>query len=375
MQELDQTLGELVSALEAGAEDGFKEEHRDRFHQLLASLPPDLPPEHRDFVTFLENDWEERRSELARRGPAPSKGSRSASGDEMDVREEGLAELLASLRALPEDSPSVFRDLALGDGLTSDLAAPPEVAQKRAHSSVRFPLPTTPDGWARRAGYKTVEDALRAQKAREQQLLEQQGRKLPLRYSGRDVPGHVEHCRKMNGLVHGGTITTRWYTLQCRAFLSSGLEQNDHGRKGSVGGCTEQRGLDGELMTRWSTALKARKYHNDLTRSAPQAFSFYYSNHSFPFDALLRQKTGEAVHDSGVPFASYRSRPRALWNPLCVPEMSEKSRHMPIVSPYVKVFSPGPDVRTTIVAMVGAYWELRGGHPFSRAQWEVKTFS
>ncbi|MCP5112982.1 MAG: hypothetical protein GY953_19315 [bacterium] len=71
MQELDQTLGELVSALEAGAEAGFMEEHRERFHELLDSLPPDLPSEHRDFVTFLRNDWEERKNELAGRGPAP----------------------------------------------------------------------------------------------------------------------------------------------------------------------------------------------------------------------------------------------------------------------------------------------------------------
>ncbi len=373
MQELDQTLGELVSALEAGAEAGFIGEHRERFHELLDSLPPDLLPEHRDFVTFLKSDWEERKSELARRGPAPSGERRSAPGDEMDgLKEKDHEKLFAFLRALPEDSR---------DELPPDSGAPPEAGQGQARINLSHILkekykhfPTQADAAAHFFfGCKTVEDGLRPRKAKEMELLEQQGRKLPPRYSGRDVPGHVEHCREMNGLVHGGTITTRGYTLQCRAFLCDG--HNVPGLVGGVGGCCEQRGLDGELMTRWSTALKGRQYYDDLSKPPPQTFPFYFLNYSYPFGLLLRKKTGEHVHDSGVPYKDYRSQPRALWNPLCVPEMSEQSRNMPIVSPYVKVFSPSPDVRTTIVAMVGAYREIRDGHPFSRAQWEVKTFS
>ncbi len=365
MHELDQKLGELVSALEAGAEAGFTEEHEDRFRALLQALPTDLPPEHRDFVAFIEGDWEQRKNIMMTRGPAADQNpiapfTDPAAGETSGITQEDRGKLLEFLRTYAGHSPA---RAARGSGFEKFL--------ERLFGGLAEKFrDLTPDGVAQIiGGYSTVEEGLRPRKAQEQQLLERQGRKLSMRHSGEDIPGHVEHFRDMNGLVHGGIITTQWYTLHCRAFLS-GI-----GNVRTAAGACEQRSLDGELITRWSTAERLQERYNDLTQKAPQDFPLYYLNFSFPYDVLLMAKTGEPVHDSGVPLPQYSSEPRAIWNPLCVPEMSEKSPRMPIISPYLKVFSPSPKVRKTIVTMIGAFRETQKAGPFIRAKWHVRTFS
>jgi hypothetical protein len=182
-----------------------------------------------------------------------------------------------------------------------------------------------------------------------------------------------------------------------------------------VAGVCEQKDKSGNVISRWSTAERLQEYYSstsiplptfpgrwDLSSGIFRGYYFnkwYYSNECF-IEMKKQMKNGHCCilesPDDGIPGnipynppANYNAnfhhfmRPptykTAVENALC-DQPAYCSDGFPLCTPYIKVFSPGPNFQKVIVSMIGAFREIRiSGRPPQvryerKAEWYVKTF-
>jgi hypothetical protein len=238
--------------------------------------------------------------------------------------------------------------------------------------------------------------------------------KLPVRNQGTDIPGHVKCFREHNGLIHGGIIYKKNYTLTCKAYRYFRITSVfPAGSIGIVAGVCEQADMSGKVVNKWSTAKRLQNYYSSTSMSLlnaacqvkrkktpsppPPTRYMAYDVHGYyipPFDGTQFQEMVSGLTpgnmnlpDTGIPFGTfYNPSPGGLFyispkykdaveNPLY-----NKPVHctmgFPICTPYIMIFSPSPYMKETIVLMIGAYREKPkiGSKYYREAQWYCKTF-
>lgn len=326
---------------------------------------------------------------------------------EVDGEIDGLASMLAG------DTPSAASPAALA--ASSELA--PMAAKKK----------------------KTIDFG--ALLARESRAVMGELDRLPVRNQGQSNPGHVELFDQHDGLIHGGVVQARGFRVVCKAFRSFHCHSHKKVHRATdvvAGVCEQIADGDKRIGAPWSTAKRLQDRYastavklpkgacrvkigpGNLWRGIPVEISGFYRNSSWPRDlqAGFEAAAGKPVRrnppgtpsgfvesDDGLPnavlyagkvvdagkkslsFASgfLRNPPPAesIENALYA-TLPEPAPGFVINTPYLSVFSPGPDSPSVLVAMVGAYREARliGVSPkfritdFEReAQWHVKIFS
>jgi len=239
----------------------------------------------------------------------------------------------------------------------------------------------------------------------------QEDRMLPVRNQGTDIPGHVDVFKELNGLIHGGIIHTPGYTLVCKAyryFVWTATQGGETHIDMAAGVC-EQKDLSGKVINRWSTAARLHQYYagtsivlpttavdsRSLRDSGNRKFKFkikippiywYKYIHGFYMPDLFRLNkeipSVNTLPDTGIPwecfytggkFAHAPVPSNAVENPF-LNQPAWCSEGFPICTPYIKIFSPMPGCKQTIVAMVGAFREQSGGTYRREAKWHCKTF-
>lgn len=370
MKSIDETLSDLLNSWQACVDSSLSSEAVRGFRGRLGAMPEGLSYEHRQFVAGLR-----RRLEIMIK-----KGRRKPASPTFPPGE-----------ALHPEADLPGMEMFLPDGRLDERA------------SARGP------GSRGKKGFREKLEKHKITLLRqEEEFLRARGQKLPLRFSGNDIPGHVVTAKEHDGLVHGGVITTHSYTLTCRAYIS--LEYQSKDMVAVVAGICRQKRPDGGVMGSWCTAQRLERYYTDPTFRLPAgAFisnaqgshyhGFYIPLRWFVTGALARLDGTKIViyEDSGVPLHPYIYNPPSHFNPSChmfmqspthesaienalyMGEHIESSPGFVIDSPYIKVFSPGPDSPRTIVSMVGAHRELHSSRnhlEYKReARWYVKTFT
>ncbi len=222
---------------------------------------------------------------------------------------------------------------------------------------------------------------------------------LPVRNRGVDIPGHVKLYNQCNGLIHGGTITTPGYTLECKAYRFI---------KGStwvVAGVCEQKDAEGKVIERWSTADHLKEYYSSTSRKLPEYALFcqrvykplkkflfkglcvpILTGYYLPYDKNLVVKALNIFNpkpqtvtfpDTGIPFPHPKLDSNSVISPFYNP-VQESSFGYPISTPYIKIFSPSPQCRETVVFMISAFGKhlsINGGKQTeNKCKWDCKTF-
>ena len=239
----------------------------------------------------------------------------------------------------------------------------------------------------------------------------QGGRMLPVRSQGTDIPGHVDVFKELNGLIHGGIIYTPTYTLVCKAYryFVWTATQGSETHIDMVAGVCEQKDPSGKVIDRWSTAARLHQYYagtsialpttavdsRSLRGSGRRKFKFkikippiywYKYIHGFYMPDLFQLNkeipSVNTLPDTGIPWNCFYTRGKFARTP--VPSNAVEnpffnqpaycSEGFPICTPYIKIFSPAPECKQTIVAMVGAFREQSGSMYRREAGWHCKTF-
>lgn len=240
---------------------------------------------------------------------------------------------------------------------------------------------------------------------------------LPVRNCCTDIPGHITCFREHNGLIHGGIRHASGYTLTCRAFRLEYTHTGDKVERNHVvaivAGVCEQKDGSGKTRFVWSTAQRLKNYYSSTSAELPtSSFRFiragefigHYAPLMWPLEvAQAKFRPGTEVKDSGQPaltpgislrIISFGGSPNMnMWaNPPHYNTAVENVLYnhkpgctdgFPICTPYITVFAPDPQIKETIVSMVGAFREQysKGYLPaphysYKRnAEWYCKTFS
>ena len=267
---------------------------------------------------------------------------------------------------------------------------------------------------------KFVEDIEYAVDQGEVPLVAERGpQMLPVRNRCTDIPGHVTCFKEHNGLIHGGIIKAPTYTLTCRAFRLGYIKRYEEKRpfirkirkertEAVVAGVCEQRNQSNKIINPpWSTASKMplkyidKSYYSSVSISLPTPairnvlnekrvgwkrawFGYYFPNG-------WSVKNTSDMPDTGQPtYAWWKNlKGKYMWDyhpshASCIESAfynnPEKcSEGFVICTPYIKIFHPDPNMKETVVWMIGAYRHQKRGKNkveyYNRsAQWYCKTF-
>lgn len=210
---------------------------------------------------------------------------------------------------------------------------------------------------------------------------------LPPRNICQDAPGHVQCFRYLDGLVHGGVITTPNFTVSCRAFRLvwmrryKGTKKRDEMREAVVAGVCQQKDPSGRPMRTWSTAgalptkyIEKQRYFGSPDAPLPESairqvhfekgkkgrwaaiwFGYYFPNgwggghagdNRSPQYAHWGDLGGNYIWEKGPAGPASIESPTFSANPVC-------SAGYVICSAYLKVKHPNPKTRLISVEMVG----------------------
>jgi len=218
---------------------------------------------------------------------------------------------------------------------------------------------------------------------------------LPVRNHGNDIPGHIKVFKEHNGLIHGGIVYKKNYTLVCKAYRYFVYQNTNF--IDVVAGVCEQKNKEGKVINQWSTAPRLQP--NYANNSLPFLdIAMLYNNYAgiitmqgfyIPSDWAQHviSKNGHCpdnglplpgIYNPIIPAASFAKPPgykiaieNALFNLL-----PTGGPGTPICTPYIKITAPHPDMKETIVQMVGVYREQFGGGLFNwGGEHYFKTFT
>ena len=219
---------------------------------------------------------------------------------------------------------------------------------------------------------------------------------LPIRNRCTDIPGHVTCFKEHNGLIHGGVVHAPDYLLRCKAYSFLHIRPttgNSQTHTVVVAGVCDQKSPSGQVINTWSIAERLKEYYSSTSISLPTTcFKWNRTTYTSVGHYMPENTRPGESPDSGSPRRSYYDPPdnpsrlyqqapsyenaveNALYTkrPIC-------SEGFPICTPYIKVFHPDPNVKETIVFLMGAYrevWYNLGGSAKHerKAQWYCKTF-
>ncbi len=250
---------------------------------------------------------------------------------------------------------------------------------------------------------------------REVQAIANLGVRLPLRAPAVNIPGHVTPLPETHGLVHGGVIQAHGFRLVVKAFRfqETRKEGLSYRQVSAVAGVCDRIDDDGKRST-WSTAQRLKQWYASTSAvlPAPPYALIPGGSHGFYRPAYLMRwllSNGlkgptTPLQDDGLPdplfytgkvlrvgtasrysHSAFREAPppaTSLENALFISNAGGNSGFL-IDTPYVSVFSLGPDTSSVIVTLPRVFREattdqngtithfVREANP----GWEARLFS